>query len=341
MRSPLSHPRASACICLHLRWTFLACFVACRTLPRFRPAAALEPEPHAPVPQSEMPSPLLASLQAGDSDHHPTDAAEPPVQGSRCHNPMHLYRPTWERIRGNTARCRACIKGQQNPMHLYGHHQRPIRGATTRCQAAISGRPHPPSADCPRPRTSLPRASVAAKHPMHLYGPIRRLGCSAISPYQASTSARRHHPSINSQPATQHIAPALQPRSKTSCTCTDPANRASATPRPHARRQSAPHPRRPPPAGRETFASPRNRGPREKTPCTCTAQPTPYLHHRGADAGPPQPIPTDSPLICLPWNLLAYPRATPTPPQSAEHLPWSQARAGSNKEESRCNRPRY
>jgi hypothetical protein len=39
----------SACIGVHLRLQFLACFLACRTRPQGRPAAALMPEPHAPV----------------------------------------------------------------------------------------------------------------------------------------------------------------------------------------------------------------------------------------------------------------------------------------------------
>jgi hypothetical protein len=80
--------------------------------------------------------------------------------------------------------------------------------------------------------------------------------------------------------------------------------------------------------------------PSGKKPCTCTTPPTAYPRRRGPDAGPSQPIPADSPPICLTRNLLAYPRANPTPPQSAEPLPRPQP-DGSNKEESRCNWPRY
>jgi hypothetical protein len=48
---------------------------------------------------------------------------------------------------------------------------------------------------------------------------------------------------------------------------------------------------------------------------------------------------SDSARICLTWKLLAYRRATP-PPQYAEPLP-RRGPDGSNKEESRCNWPRY
>jgi hypothetical protein len=66
---------------------------------------------------------------------------------------------------------------------------------------------------------------------------------------------------------------------------------------------------------------------RGSTPCTRTA-PSPGWSYR-----------SDSARICLTWKLLAYRRATP-PPQYAEPLP-RRGPDGSNKEESRCNWPRY
>ncbi len=96
MRRPMSHLRASArsysayalnLSCLLRRAPHSAARVPGRHAPA-RLALGLRPEgPHAPVPQPEMPSPPLASLQAGNGDHHPTDPAEPPMQGDPLEQP--------------------------------------------------------------------------------------------------------------------------------------------------------------------------------------------------------------------------------------------------------------
>ncbi len=90
----------SACIGLRLRLQFLACFLACRTRPQGRPAAALMPEPHAPVGTAASHRTAghtgAAGIAAGEAEPlapvppSPTGhAARPRVQPWR-QNPMHL-----------------------------------------------------------------------------------------------------------------------------------------------------------------------------------------------------------------------------------------------------------
>jgi hypothetical protein len=90
----------SACIRVHLRLQFLACFLACRTRPQGRPAAALMPEPHAPVRTA--------------ANHRTAGHAALPVLRQARQNPMHLYTPS---PTGHAARL-PVQTWRQNPMHL-------------------------------------------------------------------------------------------------------------------------------------------------------------------------------------------------------------------------------